>query len=442
MTSSTRLLVVEDEPDLLDLYRDVLDQIVIHAPEGGDLRIEVTATSTGQAALRAVEEAVSSERPFCGGFFDLMLSGNLDGIETIARVVRVDPRMACTVISGAGSEILDRLVPIFRGREEDWGFAAKPVSIHELHRHGVQMVMEWNRRRRLEYLQSHLEQEVRERTRQLEEAHQRLLQSEKLAGIGVLAAGIGHEINNPVAFVQSNLDTLHMYATRLLGLLDSLGEIEKAPAEPRDLQGARMRIQQAGRAARIDVIRKDLVPLVEDSRDGMRRIREIVSALKTMSRMSETEPVPTDLNACLESALLICRNTIKHKAEVVRDLSELPPVLCRPGEIHQVIANLLVNAAQAIPERGTITVSTEVRGGMAVVEVRDTGCGISPELLSKIFEPFFTTKPTGTGTGLGLALSNDIVRSHGGSLEAESAAGSGSTFRVLLPLEASAGAAR
>ena len=255
---------------------------------------------------------------------------------------------------------------------------------------------------------------------ELEEAHGQLLQSEKMASIGVLAAGIAHEINNPVGFVNSNLGALKGYNETMVGLLEAC---RAGTATEADFI-----------AADFDYIKADSVDLVRESRDGLDRVRKIVADLKDFSRLDSAEWQEADLNAGIESTLNVVWNELKYKAEVVREFGDLPKVPCVAAQINQVVMNLLVNAAHAIEQRGTITVRTGCDATQAWIEVSDTGRGIAPAAMQRIFEPFYTTKPVGKGTGLGLSLSYDIVKKHGGRIDFSSEVGVGTTFRVSLPL--------
>ena len=185
-----------------------------------------------------------------------------------------------------------------------------------------------------------------------------------------------------------------------------------------------------------------MLELIAESLDGASRVRRIVQDLRDFSRPGETEWQFADLQACLESTLNVVWNEIKYKADVVRDYAELPPVECLPGQLNQVFLNLLVNAAQAIPERGVITLRTRCDGDVVRISVEDDGCGIPPEIRDRIFDPFFTTKPVGKGTGLGLSVTYGIVEKHGGRIELDSAPGRGSRFVVCLPVKRPAGAPR
>lgn len=261
----------------------------------------------------------------------------------------------------------------------------------------------------------------------VDEAQQQLLQSEKMAAIGQLAAGVAHEINNPVGYVNSNLGSLKTYVERLLNLLAAYEAVEAG--------GDRQSLVAAQKEADIEFLREDLPLLIEESREGLSRVTKIVQDLKDFSRIDQAERQSADLNAALESTLNVVWNEIKYKAEVIRELGEIPKVDCVPAHINQVFMNLLVNAAQAIEKSGTITLRSGLENNYVWFEVADTGSGIPEAVRQRIFEPFFTTKPIGKGTGLGLSISYDIiVKRHGGRFDVTSEPGKGTCFRIWLPV--------
>ena len=268
--------------------------------------------------------------------------------------------------------------------------------------------------------------------RQLEEAHNQVLQSEKLASIGQLAAGVAHEINNPIGFVNCNLGTLERHVDGLLRLIDAHERAAEAPGD----SAARAAVAQLERELELNYLRDDVRDLMRESRDGLDRVKRIVQDLKDFSRVGETDWQAADLHACLDSTLNVVWNEIKYRAEVVKHFGHLPEVECMPSQLNQVFMNLLVNAAQAIQGRGTITICTgaDEAAGEVWVSIADTGGGIAPEHLHRIFDPFFTTKPVGQGTGLGLSVSYSIVQKHGGRIEVDSRVGEGTCFRLRLPM--------
>ena len=263
----------------------------------------------------------------------------------------------------------------------------------------------------------------------LEEAHNQLLQSEKMASIGQLAAGVAHEINNPIGFVSSNLGALQKYVEKLLQLLSVYDqhEAELPSASRSELNALKCEID-------VVFLRQDVGDLLNESRDGLQRVKRIVQDLKDFSHVSDSEMQWANLEEGLESTLNVVWNELKYKAEVIRDYGKIPEVECIPAQINQVFMNLLVNAAQAIKEHGMITLRTRQTGEDACVEISDTGSGIAPEIIKRIFDPFFTTKPVGTGTGLGLSITHGIIRRHNGRIEVASEPGEGATFRVFIPI--------
>lgn len=277
--------------------------------------------------------------------------------------------------------------------------------------------------------------EQQQLNRLLREAHAQLLQSEKMASIGQLAAGVAHEINNPVGYVYANLGSLAHYLEGLLRLVDAY------EASETQFQGAALEaIGQLKRDIELDYMRDDLPSLLHESREGVGRVRQIVQDLKDFSHVDEAEWQWADLHQGLHSTLNIVSSELKYKADVVQELGELPPVECMPSQLNQVFMNLLVNAAQAMDARGVITLRSGCTGNEVWIQVADNGSGIAPALQARIFDPFFTTKPVGKGTGLGLSLSYGIVRKHGGRIDLVSAPGQGTTFTVTLPVKQAAAA--
>lgn len=266
--------------------------------------------------------------------------------------------------------------------------------------------------------------------KKLSEAQTQLLQSEKMASIGVLAAGVAHEINNPIGFVNSNLGTLQTYVQDLLQLLATYeGKADMLT------EGARQEIRQVEQSIDADYLREDVGSLLAESLEGLQRVKRIVQDMKDFSHVDEAEKQLANLEQGLDSTLNVVWNEMKYKAKVVKDYGSIPLIECIPSQLNQVFMNLLVNAAHAIDEQGVITIRTGHCDREVWVEVGDTGKGIHAEHLGRIFEPFFTTKQVGKGTGLGLSLSYGIVQKHGGRIDVSSEIGKGAIFRVVLPLQ-------
>jgi two-component system NtrC family sensor kinase len=279
--------------------------------------------------------------------------------------------------------------------------------------------------------------EVKRFTRELEKAYSdlkatqaKVIQQEKMASIGQLAAGVAHEINNPMGFILSNLNTLGKYVSRLDDFIkaqsDLIGSI------PDEVAVSAVRAKR--KDLKVDYILEDTRELLKESLEGAERVRTIVQNLKTFSRVDEAEAKPTDINECITSTINIVWNELKYKTNLTKELGDVPLTRCRPQQINQVIMNLLVNAAQAIEKQGEITVRTWHDDSSVFLSVSDNGCGIPPEILNRIFEPFFTTKEVGKGTGLGLSITYDIIKSHNGEISVESRPGEGTNFTVRLPI--------
>ena len=276
-------------------------------------------------------------------------------------------------------------------------------------------------------------QELKGLHQQLQAAQSQLLQSEKLASIGQLAAGVAHEINNPIGFVQSNLGTLENYIHDLFQIITAYETYEDAlppDAAPHD------DIVKLRQQLDLPYLKQDIPALLKESRDGITRVRKIVQDLKDFSRLDSTPDWQyANLHQGLDSTLNIVNNEIKYRADVIKKYGDIPEIECLPSQLNQVYMNLLINAAHAIEEpRGVITVRTGQEGDAVWIEIADTGKGIPEEIVGRIFDPFFTTKALGKGTGLGLSLAYGIVQKHNGRIEVTSEVGKGSTFRVTLPV--------
>ena len=265
----------------------------------------------------------------------------------------------------------------------------------------------------------------------LKESQALIIQQEKMASIGQLAAGVAHEINNPMGYITSNMNSLWKYAEKLAQFI----EIQEQTIERCADEASKASIVELKRQIKLDFVMKDFRDLIVESLEGSKRVSKIVQDLKSFSRAEGIDAIPADLNECIKTTLNVVKNEIKYVAELDICLGDIPLVVCRPQQISQVVMNLLVNAAHSISGKGLISLATTQVDESVEIRVTDTGCGISPENMEKIFEPFFTTKEAGKGTGLGLAISCDIVRKHGGELLVKSEVGIGTTFTVRLPVE-------
>ena len=361
----------------------------------------------------------------------------MSGFEVVATLKAAErTRNIPVIMITALDDQKSRLKALECGAEE---FLTKPV-------HHVELVMRVRNLLKIKKYQDRLELEsdtyrekaaekstmLKAASTRLDELQGQLLQSEKLASIGQLAAGVAHEINNPIGFVNSNFNTMHGYIEQFLEALRRYEAIE--PLLPAD---ALKTLQDFKKEAELDYLKEDIGQLLKESQDGIARVRKIVQDLKDFSRTDRQQTWEyADVHRCLDSTLTIVNNEIKYKADVVREYGNLPEIECLPSQLNQVFLNLLVNAAQAMDDktRGQILVRTGRDADNVWVEVADSGSGIAPDDLKRIFEPFYTTKPQGLGTGLGLSVSYGIVSQHGGRIEVSSVVGQGTTMRVVLPI--------
>ncbi|MFB9243108.1 response regulator [Massilia antarctica] len=345
---------------------------------------------------------------------DVMMPG-IDGLETCRRLKQHSETVHIPVIFMTAMTDSDNVVAAFEAGGVD--YVTKPIRITEV----------------LARIHTHLA--LREMHRQLsaqntllQATNDRLLQAEKMASIGQLAAGVAHEINNPIGFVNCNLGNLQTYVTTLFGVID---DFQQAAAATRAVAA---RMAELKEAAEVDFIRHDFAALMDESRDGLQRVKDIVQALKDFAHADNANTASADLHQGLDSTLHIVSSEIRNKADVVKEYGDLPPVECVASQLNQVFMNLLVNAAHAIAVKGVITIRTGRAGQWVWIEIGDTGAGMDAETIQRIFEPFFTTKPIGIGTGLGLSVSYGIVKRHGGRIDVHSELGTGSQFTVHLPI--------
>jgi len=466
------ILAVDDEPGIRALYSRALGRKVriLEPPSDcepaiGEHRLacsenpnfKLHVASSGTEAVDLVARLYQEGIRFAAGFFDLRMPGGLDGIGAIRKIRALDPNVLCTVVTAYGEDRLQEINQIFSPDHlDEWDYLSKPFNVGEIMQKARNAVSSWNRRRdeekhleeihrvlaEMETLNRTLDARVEERTEQLEIANtelesildqlrqtqSQLVHNAKMSGIGRLAAGIAHEINNPVGVIQSNLATGERYLGRLSEYIAGLEDLISGKC---DLQQEIATLRQQ---AKIDFILSDFPNVLADSSSGTTRVRQIVSDLKTFSQLDQGTGGTSDPNDMLRSAVNLISGELKPGLKVSTDFGELPDISMKPQELGQVFMNILLNAVQASSDPGEISVSSRHVGDRIKIEISDTGCGIEPQHLERIFDPFFTTKDVGAGMGLGLTVAYNIIKNHGGELYACSQLGVGTTFTASLPV--------
>jgi len=409
--SKGNIMVVDDTPANLRLLGNML----------GERGYSVRPFPRGSLALRAA----GNDPP------DLILLDinmpEINGFELCGKL-KEDPKLEeiPVIFISALTETMDK-VKAFRAGGVD--YITKPFQIEEV---GARVETHLKIRRYQRELQVALDS--------LKAAQSQLVQSEKMAALGVLTAGIAHELNNPVNFMQASAQGLRHVVEDTRKILTGLDEIEAEPSEENIV-----RINQLKKELADEDLLTALNELVENIRLGASRTAEIVSGLRTFTRLDEAEKKVADLHENLDSTLVILRYRYKDSIEIEKDYGDVPPITCFPGKLNQVFVNILGNAIDAVESKGesdgeeTISIKTSVErdgnGRCAAVRFTDSGKGISGDVIEHLFEPFFTTKEVGSGTGLGLSISYGIIQEHGGRIEVASEPGKGATFTVYIPLE-------
>jgi signal transduction histidine kinase len=422
-----KALIVEDDT----ISSAILEKILINMGH------EVETASNGNQALELVNKI-----PIQLIITDWLMP-EMDGLELCRRIRELSNNRYMYIIVLTVKDEKEAMVQILHSGADD--FVSKPFDADELMARVStgERIVTLNEKliqtsEEMQAKNSKLEATLK----RLEETQTQMLQSEKMASIGQLAAGVAHEINNPTGFVSSNLKTLADYQQDISRLLAQYGQLlvslasgqnesvlpEPVKTEIRDIKAFHEEID-------LDFLLEDITDLISDCREGTERIKRIVLDLKDFAHPGEDRIQLTDINKGLESTLNVVNNEIKYKATVEKDFGDIPPIRGYPQQLNQVFMNILVNAAQAIEKHGVIKVTTRSNDGHVEVTISDNGCGIESKNLDKIFDPFFTTKGVGRGTGLGMHIAYKIIEKHHGRVSVESQVGEGTTFAIRLPVE-------
>ena len=444
-----RILLIDDTPSIHDDFRKILmpagesNQALddMESALFGDTSkptvqpFELHSAYGGEEGLQLLATAMAETRPYALAFVDMRMPQGWDGAKTIEELWKVDPGLQVVVCTAYSDYSWDDLLHRLQGYDRLL-ILKKPFDNIEVQQMANTLANKWDMARRASLQTAHLEQLVEQRTLALQveiderkQLESQLVQSEKLASLGQLAAGVAHEINNPVGFISSNLSTLDGYFNQLQQMLEAYRLAEDSLAQGGQLKALRTELE-------LDFLKDDIPLLIRESKEGIGRVVQIVKDLKNFSRVDNDQTWQfANLQQGIDSTLNIVASELKYKADVIKRYTPLPEIECLASQLNQVVMNLVINAAQAMgPERGTITISNGVEGENVWLEVADNGCGIDPQAMQKIFDPFFTTKPVGEGTGLGLSLSYGIVKKHRGDISVSSELGKGTRFRVVLPI--------
>jgi signal transduction histidine kinase len=417
------------EPNQLAAPDDIGDRrILIVDDEDTVRRLFVTSLSAHYTCVEAAnaEEALKclESESFGLVILDVIMPG-LSGIEFLRKIVSSFPDVAVIMVSGIdrSQRVLDAI------RLGAYDYLIKPCDLDVLE-FSVGRALELRRSRQYKLDLEIRNVELASRQDELEQLQMQMVQSEKMASLGKLAAGVAHELNNPAGFIFGNMSLLSECATGLERLLNCYQTVE-LPAR------AQAEVSLIKEEIGYDVLMTDLASIVADCLEGAERIRDVVQNLRMFSRLDEAEFKKVDLHEGIDSTIRLLSHFYQSGSITLRrDYAELPLVDCYAGQLNQVWMNLLGNAGQAIAGKGEVCIKTALEDETVVVTISDTGDGIAPEHLNKIFDPFFTTKPVGEGTGLGLSTSFGIIERHGGNIKVESRKGYGTTFVITIPVHA------
>jgi two-component system, NtrC family, sensor kinase len=408
-----RILIVDDEESVRTFFAAYL----------GETYSCETATNAHEALNILAHES------FALVITDLTMPG-LSGIELLRKITEHYKDTAVIIVSGINRT--QRVMDAIRLGASD--YLVKPCELDVLTisvERALERRMLWRNARRYKQDLENRNAELARQKTELERLQAQVLQVDKMASLGQLAAGVAHELNNPAGFIYSNIELLKGYVERLKCYLSDYDKLTLPPEAAAQISAVKKEIDYHNIVA-------DLDSILADCYTGAERIRDVVLNLRLFSRLDEAAVKRVDLNEGIESTVRLLSGYYKSgRINLVRDYGEVPQVNCYAAQLNQVWMNLLVNAAQAIgTEAGEVRIATRCEGPTVIVSVSDTGPGIPPGELTRIFDPFFTTKPVGEGTGLGLSISHGIVQRHGGKIEVESVAGRGTTFTVSLAVDA------
>ena len=458
MGLNRRILIIHDDPCIRGIYEQILCSKYLNTVSSQDASdksdefianrsFELTFVNCGEEAIELMRDSVRMGKTYVAAFVDLELPG-LNWAETTAWIWMIDPKIKILIVT-AFSQYLSEDFTMVAGRD-DLFYLRKPFKPEEIRQFARAFSKQWRLEREMEMLtedlkiaHEKLEDINNNLQKKVEEQTTMLIQSDKMASIGLLAAGVAHEINNPTAFLNNNLISLRSYINHIRTLFKKYHELEKYIEKGKKDKSLQIikEVRDFWIENKIDFIMGDIDELIGDSLEGTQRISRIVSDLKNFARAKEDDIELVNLNEVIDTTLNLIWNELKYKTKIIKDYGELPKIRCLVQKISQVFINILTNASQAIKEKGTITIVTrhikqsrKEKNEYIEVRLSDDGIGIPKENMTKIFDPFFTTKQENEGTGLGLKITYDIIKAHGGKVKVESEEGKGTTFIIRMPL--------
>lgn len=457
-----RIIIIDDDPGVIDTYLDIFsaksgNSVISKGNSlfnqnkdmetiGEPTPYEITTAENGEQGIEKIKEAVSQNKPFAVAFVDMKMPG-INGAETAKKIWELDPLVKIVIITAFSEYTPEDIVR--QTKREDIFYLRKPFNHEEVMQFARALTNEWNLEKKSIFLKSRLNQANKKLQvinknlkGKVQKQASRIVQSEKMASVGLLAAGVAHEINNPITFINSNLTLLRKNTEKIALLYEKYQNIESFIANSCDTKEnpVLQEIIDFKKDNDFDFIIEDLEDLLGESINGIDRIKTIVHDLKNFSRINQAEEKQIDINDAIETTLKILKNEISENITIEKNYGDIPDLKCQPRKINQVLMNIILNAIQAIEEQGKVKISTiltknsDNKGKKYIeISISDSGVGIPKENLTKLFEPFFTTKPVGTGTGLGLSVVYEIVKLHKGNIEVKSREGKGTMFIIQLP---------
>ncbi len=461
MMEKKRILLVDDNEAIHLDFRKVFDlnktnstlsdlesQLFEHCEKSSNIfasypSFDIDSVYQGLDAIALVKANRDKNQRYALAFIDMRMPPGIDGVDTIEKLWEIDPDLQVVICTAYSDYSFDQIYQRLKG-SDNFLILKKPFDIVEILQLSSSLTKKWELS---QIAQSTIDQskkiidknyeELESLYIELKQSQAQIVQQDKLASIKQLAAGVALEINNPIAFVISNNEILKNYYNIFKIIFDDIDKELTQIDSNKTISDLKQYWDNLSTEKNVLFLIYDSSELIKQSLDSLIRVRDIVSDLKTFARTNEAEIQNANINQCLDSTLKILNlnNELKYKCTVIKKYAELPLIRCYPSKLNQVFMNLLVNACQAITEKGQIIITTKLIENLIEITVEDTGSGILSENITKLFDPFFTTKKAEEGTGLGLSISYNIIKEHHGSIKVDSAGlRQGAIFTILLPV--------